>query len=101
MPEKEFIVWLEGCTLLVWRKTEAGILTEFRVVLLDESDKGTHCIARYDTAHGFPHQDILGHAAGTLAKKWFFDSSVREVFEYAIRDLQQNAEDYRAFYWSH
>ena len=99
MPRKEWIIPL---TPAVWieieRITVAGRNVGFRVVMLAEIEARTHCVARYDTAHGTPHQDILGLRGGTLAKHWFFESSREEVFQYAIRDLQSHAEEYIRFF---
>ena len=60
MPEKEFKIWLEDGLVLAWRDSGSGGISSFRVVLLAEIDGEIHCVARYDTAHGVPHQDILG-----------------------------------------
>lgn len=98
MPEKEFVIWLESGRILAWRAIRDGELIAFRVVLLVEIQGETFCVSRYDTAHGIPHQDILGLRGGTLAKDWFFDSSVGEVFQHAVHDLQKNAEAYIRFF---
>ena len=98
MPEKEFFIWLESATILAWRENVGGITISFRVVLLAEIDGQKYCAARYDCAHGTPHQDILGLRGETLAKHWFFGSSNEEVFQYAIRDFQSNAEEYIRFF---
>jgi len=98
MPEKEFFVWLESAKILAWRETVGGVIVSFRVVLLAEIGGKRYCASRYDCAHGTPHQDILGLRAGKLAKHWFYDSSNDEVFEYAIRDFQSNAEEYIRFF---
>lgn len=55
---------------------------------------------RYDTAHGIPHQDVLALKAGLLAKHWFFEYELEEMFEYAIDDLQANAKQYISFFRS-
>ena len=68
------------------------------LMLLAEIEGQTHCVARYDSAHGTPHQDILGIRKGLLEKEWFFESSNREVLQYAIRDFKSHAADYICFY---
>jgi hypothetical protein len=73
MPEKEFKIWLEDGLVLTWRESRAGGITAFRVVLLVELDGEVQCVARYDTAHGIPHQDVLGRKGGLLAKNCFFE----------------------------
>jgi hypothetical protein len=76
MPEKEFKIWLEDGLVLAWRDSGSGGISSFRVVLLAEIDGEIYCVARYDTAHGVPHQDILGLKGGLLAKNWFFEYRV-------------------------
>jgi hypothetical protein len=98
MPEKEFRIWLEDGLVLAWRDSGSGGISSFRVVLLAEIDSEIHCVARYDTAHGVPHQDILGLKGGLLAKNWFFEYGIEKVFEYAVDDLQTNAKQYISFF---
>lgn len=98
MPEKEFFVWLESATILAWRETDGGETVSFRVVLLAEIAGERHCVARYDCAHGAPHQDILGIRGGTLAKHWFLQSIREEVFQYPIRDFKTHAGEYIHFF---
>lgn len=98
MPEKGFKLWLAEGIILAWRNLEESQVVSFRVVLLAEIEGQVHCVARYDTAHGAAHQDILGKSKGTLAKHWFFESSHREVFEHAIHDLQAHADYYIRFF---
>jgi len=98
MPEKDFFVWLDSALIMAWRETVAGVTVSFRVVPLAEINGERHCVARYDCAHGCPHQDILGLRGGTLAKDWFFESSREDVFQYAISDFKTNAEAYIRFF---
>jgi hypothetical protein len=98
MPEKEFKIWLEDGLVLAWRNSGSGGISSFQVVLLAEIDGAIHCVARYDTAHGVPHQDILGIKGGLLAKNWFFEYEIEKVFEYAVDDLQTNAKQYISFF---
>jgi len=98
MPEKEFKIWLEDGLVLAWRDSGSGGISSFRVVLLAEIDGEIYSVARYDTAHGVPHQDILGLKGGLLAKNWFFEYEIEKVFEYAIDDLQTNAKQYISFF---
>lgn len=99
MPEKEFIIWIDQGRIITWRDIREGEVKAFRVVLLVEIDGATHCVARYDTAHGTPHQDILGRKRGTIEKRWFYQSTYESVFAYAIRDIEAHAEDYIRSYW--
>jgi len=40
------------------RQTVNGRVRRFPVVLLAETGGRLRCLTRYDTAHGYPHQDI-------------------------------------------
>jgi len=66
MPEKEFTQWLDDALLSASWSTVQGEITAFCVMLLVEIEGRTHCVARYDSAHGAPHQDILGLRKGLL-----------------------------------
>jgi hypothetical protein len=56
-----------------------------------------HPIVRYDTAHGFPHRDIL-NPDGTI-DKYAFDFPDLEMFlQYAEQDLLDRWEWYKARY---
>jgi len=98
MPDKEFTQWLDGALLIASWSTVQGEIVSFCVMLLAEIDGRTHCVARYDSAHGTPHQDILGLKKGLLEKEWFFESGRAEVFQHAIRDFKSNAAEYLRFY---
>jgi hypothetical protein len=41
------------------------------VVLTIQTEKGWIDVARFDAAHGIPHQDVLGKKAGLLQKIWY------------------------------
>ncbi len=70
MPEKEWIVWLnDACRVETEKHTRAGRVTGFRVVLLADIDGETHCVTRFDTAHGFAHRDVLAFGGRLVAKK--------------------------------
>lgn len=53
-------------------------------------------IVRYDTAHGFPHVDIL-HPDGTSDKREL-SLNYNEALTYAIADVMSNWESYRRRY---
>ncbi len=98
MPEKEFFIYLENAVIFVWQHTRGGELIDFRVVLLAEIDGEMCCISRYDTAHGFAHQDILGKSKGALAKEPFLGSSKKNIFRYAIEDFKAHFKAYISFF---
>jgi hypothetical protein len=56
-----------------------------------------HPIARYDTAHGRPHKDIL-HPDGSQEKIEFRGYSENEVLTFGERDIKANWQRYRGEY---
>jgi len=52
------------------------------------------CLTRYDTAHGYPHQDILDKDENTIAKIIIPTDSLDTAFHHAINDLKTNAHRY-------
>lgn len=95
MPEKQFEIPLsrEVFILVSWVREGGRVLT-FRILLLMEHEGECRCVARYDTAHGFAHLDILGMRKGLLAKRPLLGQSYSEAIEYAIRDFKENWKDY-------
>ena len=93
MPDKEWEVQLaDGMVLLISRLTVNGRVKRFRVVLLAEKCGRLRCLTRYDTAHGYPHQDILDKDENTLAKIVIPTDDLDEAF--AIHDLKTHARRY-------
>ena len=98
MPLKGWIQYLpDGFDLRILRQTDHGKLTAFSVVLVYEDE----CIARYDTAHGFAHRDVLGRISGLIEKQTCENLSNEEAFQYAVNDLKTNCRAYLAFYLAH
>ncbi|GFP24113.1 hypothetical protein HKBW3S44_01642 [Candidatus Hakubella thermalkaliphila] len=54
-------------------------------------------IMRYDTAHGGPHMDI-SRPDGTEERRWLKISDPGVALNYAISDIQERWESYRAEY---
>ena len=54
-------------------------------------------IIRYDTAHGFPHKDII-HPNGTVTKETFPGFSKAEVLTLGQKDIRRNWKRYRRNY---
>ena len=60
MPQKDFQIWLtEKVYLVVDYETDAGRVVGFVVRLMIDLEGTIYNVARYDTAHGTPHRDIL------------------------------------------
>lgn len=93
MPESAFNICLENdVRILVIRSTQKGRYVSFAVVLTIHSEQGWLDVARFDTAHGIPHQGILGKKGGLLQKVWYDDISPKEVFHLAIKTFQKDYE---------
>lgn len=101
MPEKEFTRWLESGFIFAWRDIHAGKTSAFRVVFLAEVGGKFYCITRYDTAHGHAHRDVQGLTEGLRGKIPCPTLNYNQVFNYAIRDIEKNAENYLADFLAH
>lgn len=89
----------DGFVLQVYLETDRGVILSFGAALI----KDGACITRYDNAHGFAHRDILGRkTAASSPKKERFDSlTLKEVLNYAIKDLSENYQEHYEYYQSH
>ena len=74
-------------------------IIEFRLQYEAYLDGEWHANARYDTAHGFAHCDIM-HPDGTGTKTAFQHWNYEHVLIYGERDLKQNWAAYRQKYVS-
>jgi len=101
MPPKEWINFKEGFELRVRRNTDGGKMLSFAVVLFALHEGNWIDISRYDTAHGYPHRDVLGIKEGLRGKLLMSRFNNNEAFEYAIRDLTENAEIYLEDFLAH
>ncbi len=77
---------------------QGGAVVSFAVVLVAETPEGLVNIARYDTAHGVPHRDLLGRRKGLLRKQWFPKVSSEKVMNHAVADFKKNHENYLRLY---
>jgi len=98
MPYKEWTIDHGEFRVFVWKLTTKGIITDFLVALLAWNGEKWVCITRYDCAHGFPHQDVLGQRGGLLYKRPFSESNYESIFSHAIRDCQKSFEAYDRFF---
>ena len=102
MPRKSWIIPLEsGAWIEIERTTVAGRITSFRVVMIMEIHGKKYCIARYDTAHGYAHRDVLGRIEGLRGKLPAPMLNYNQAFRYAVRDIQHNADNYLADFLAH
>lgn len=51
-------------------------------------------VARYDTAHGRPHRDLVSSRGRLRNKTWLKNADFNEALSYAIEDFKNNHETY-------
>jgi len=101
MPEKEWTIPLGGFALIVRRHTIGGRVHSFATILIAFLGGKWTDITRYDTAHGYAHRDVLGRIEGLRGKLPTPMLDYNQAFQYAIRDLEQNAQTYLADFLAH
>ena len=102
MPERDFEIWIDATTTIrIYQNTHRGRLIGFAVVLVALLEDERIAVGRFDTAHGVPHQDILGYKGGLLEKVWYDDMPPKDVFGLAIATFQDNHEQIKNDYFSH
>ena len=95
MPLETYRIWIrDGLFIHIVFLQEGGEVSAFAVVLVAETADGLVNVARYDTAHGVPHRDVLGRKKGLLRKQWFPTVSSAKVLDLAIADFKLNHENY-------
>lgn len=100
MTETHFIVPLQGSSTNRYRHShtwEGSIITSFVIQYEAKIDGEWRAIVRYDTAHGYPHRDIL-HPDGTTTKEEFPYYTSAEVMTWGQNDIRKNWQDYREQY---
>jgi hypothetical protein len=75
-----------------------GSVIIFCVRLIKEELDREECIGRFDSAHGFAHQDILGRRKGLLMKPQFIGDDYDKVIEYAIAHYKANFRYYETLF---
>lgn len=69
VPEKSYSIWLDAHTYIVVELTTFdGRVVSFVVRLMHTFSDVEKCVARYDTAHGCPHLDIVDGTGRLLEK---------------------------------
>jgi hypothetical protein len=74
--------------------TVQGIMISFVIRLMLITEEGEHNVARYDTAHGTPHRDIVSPANRVTQKDWLTDLEFHDAMAYGIGDLKENYGNY-------
>ena len=76
-------------------------MTSFAVVLLTLVEGEWVDFARFDSAHGCPHEDVLGRKTGLLQKVWHDGRSYGQAYELAINRFRNDDESIRREYLAH
>lgn len=95
MPSKRYEIWLtERLFMVVEIGMAGGRVVSFCVRLMLLESGNEHNIARYDTAHGVPHRDVLDRNGRILQKAWFPDQPLEAVLNYAVDDFKLHGGQY-------
>ena len=95
MPEKSYIICLDELTYIVVEFiTVDGRVVSFVVRLMRKFNEIEKCIARYDTAHGCPHLDLVDEKGRLLEKKWLLEMNLAEALRFAVEDFKDNFSSY-------
>jgi len=96
MPYKDFRIYLrDDASIAVEFLTVNGRIVSFVVRLVwIRNDGAEFTVARYDTAHGEAHRDIVDKTGRLLNKSWLFDMSFEDAFTHAINDFRKHHENY-------
>ena len=101
MPFKEWTIPRGNFALIVRRNTIGGKVESFAVILVAFIGGKWIDITRYDTAHGYAHRDVQGLIEGLRGKLPTPMLNYNQAFNYAIRDIGQNAQNYLADFLAH
>jgi len=71
-----------------------GNITFFRVQYETKVSDEWYPVARYDTAHGFAHRDLLD-TKGRVVKTPLFNQNYNDALTFAENDLKTNWEYYK------
>ena len=95
VPTKRYTLWLNSTTYVVvaFQSLEGEVLA-FVVRLVYIAGDEHRDVARYDTAHGRPHRDLLSRRGRLLRKDWLDSLDFNRALTYAINDFKTNHETY-------
>ena len=95
MPSKLYTIWLNPTTYIVvdFQSLEGEILAFVVRLVRVVSDEHLD-VARYDTAHGRPHRDLVSIRGRLRKKSWLKNADFKESLTYAIEDFKNNYETY-------
>lgn len=95
MPDKDYEILLAShARIIVSIKMVGGSVVSF-VVRLVASRAGREVdVARYDTAHGKPHLDLLSASGSLREKRWLDVDRFEQALTLAVEDFKLNYEKY-------
>lgn len=95
MPDKDYeIVLPSGARIVVSINMVGGRVVSFVVRLIAHGGEAEHDAARYDTAHGKPHLDLLGHSGRVREKRRLDIDDSETALTHDIEDFKLNYEKY-------
>ena len=100
MGDKDYLWFLDGSPLDRYRhyvQVSRGRVAVFRVQYEAYIEGQWRAIVRYDTAHGFPHRDVL-HPDGTEDKTEFPGEDRADVLTMGEQDIKTNWRKHRQRY---
>ena len=100
MGEKSFVIFVGDSNLDRYRffcSTDRGRVRLFVVQYEAFIDGAWHAIVRYDTAHEFPHRDLM-HPRSATEKTNYPSRSNAEVLTLGQEDIKKNWQAYRERY---
>jgi len=90
-------MWLSDTAYMVVDFTMVkGRIVSFVVRLMLIQGDQEHNVARYDTAHGAPHRDLLDATGRSKDKKWLLGLDLDAALNYAVEDFKNNYARYIA-----
>lgn len=99
MPQKVYEIVINPATVIrVFSHTYLGRLVSFSIVLLVFHDDKWIDIGRFDSAHGTPHQDVMGRKKALREKVWYDNLTPKQVFALAIGTYRNNHEQIKYDY---
>jgi hypothetical protein len=95
VPSRFYTIWLNPSTYVVvdFQSLEGEILA-FVVRLVHVVGDEHRNVARYDTARGRPHRDLLSRRGRLLRKDWLEQVEFNRALTYAINDFKANHQTY-------
>ena len=95
MPDKDYeIVLPSGARVIVSIRMVGGRVVSFVVRLVIHQTNGERDVARYDTAHGKPHLDLLDRSGKVKEKRWLDIDDFETALTHAVEDFKANYEEY-------